>query len=176
MTETSAAGGVVVRGSALREIAAHARRAAPDECCGLLVGTGARIESSHAARNLRRSPTRYLVDPADHFAAIKFGRKAGLAVVGAYHSHPTSAASPSPTDEREATNPDFLYLIVSLVTAQTRAFRLVDGRMEEIPLRVVSDAETSEVAYSRGNLPWMTTLVRTAWTTSSRRLRVRRTS
>ncbi len=140
MTGTSAAGGVTVRASVLRDIAAHARRAAPDECCGLLVGTDSRIESSHAASNLRRSSTRYLVDPADHFAAIRSGRKAGLAVVGAYHSHPASAASPSPTDEREATDPEFLYLIVSLVTAQTRAFRLVDGRMEEVPLRVVSEA------------------------------------
>ena len=139
MTGTSAAGGVIVRASVLRNIAAHARRAAPDECCGLLVGTGARIESSHAARNLRRSPTRYLVDPADHFAAIRSGRKAGLAVVGAYHSHPATAAAPSRRDESEATDPDFLYLIVSLVTAQTRGFRLVDGRMREVPVRVVAD-------------------------------------
>ena len=138
MTGTSTAGGIIVRASVLGDILAHARRAAPEECCGLLVGTGARIESAHAARNLRRSPTRYLVDPADHFAAIRSGRTAGLAVVGAYHSHPASAASPSPRDEREATDSDFLYLIVSLVTARTRAFRLVDGRMEQVPLRVVS--------------------------------------
>ncbi len=56
MTGTAAADGVIIRASVLRDIAAHARRAAPDECCGLLVGTGARIESAHAARNLRRSP------------------------------------------------------------------------------------------------------------------------
>ena len=43
-------------------------------------------------------------------------------------------------DEREATGSNFLYLIVSLVTAKTRAFRLVDGRMEEVPLQVVADA------------------------------------
>ena len=139
MTGTFAAGGVIVPASVLGDIVAHARRAAPDECCGLLVGTGARIESAHAARNLRRSPTRYLVDPADHFAAIRSGRTAGLTVVGAYHSHPASAALPSPRDEREATDPDFLYVIVSLATAQTRGFRLVDERMEEVPLRFVSD-------------------------------------
>ena len=138
MTGAPAAGGVIVPASVLHDIAAHARRAAPDECCGLLVGTGARIESAHPARNLRRSPTRYLVDPADHFAAIRSARQAGLAVVGAYHSHPASAASPSPTDEREATDPDFLYLIVSLVTAETRGFRLVDGQMKGVRLRVVT--------------------------------------
>ena len=138
MTGTSATGGVIVRASVLGDIIAHARRAAPDECCGLLIGTSGRIELAHAARNLRRSPTRYLVDPADHFAAMRFGRKAGLTVVGTYHSHPASAALPSPRDEREATDPDFLHLIVSLVTTQTRGFRLVDGRMEEVPLLLVS--------------------------------------
>ena len=139
MTDVLTGGGVVILASALSAIDAHARGAAPDECCGLLVGRGARIELAHAARNLHRSPTRYLVDPADHFAAIRSGREAGLTVVGAYHSHPTSAAAPSPSDEREATDPGFLYLIVSLVTAETRAFRLVEARMQEVPLRVVSD-------------------------------------
>jgi proteasome lid subunit RPN8/RPN11 len=105
----------------------------------LLIGRGSRIEVAYAARNLHSSPTRYLVDPADHFAAIRNGRQAGLTVVGAYHSHPASAAAPSPSDEREATDPYFLYLIVSLVTAETRAFRIVDARMQEVPLRVVSD-------------------------------------
>ena len=79
MTGTSAADGVIVRASVLRDIAAHARQAAPDECCGLLIGTGARVESAHPALNLHRSPTRYLVDPADHFAAIRSARQAGLA-------------------------------------------------------------------------------------------------
>ena len=136
MTGSSAAGGVVVHAAVLRDIDAHARRAAPNECCGLLVGTGARIASSHAARNLRRSPTRYLVDPGDHFTAIRYARQAGLTVVGAYHSHPMSAASPSARDEREATDPAFLYLIFSLVTAETRGFRLVDGRLKGVHLRV----------------------------------------
>lgn len=135
-----------MRASVFREIVAHARRATPDECCGLLVGTGTRIEMAHAARNLRRSPTRYLVDPADHFAAIRSARKAGLAVVGTYHEHPASAALPSPRDEREATAPGFLYLIVILVTNETRGFRLVDGMMAGVRVRVVRESGSSGCA------------------------------
>ena len=138
MTGTTTGSGVMmVRAAVLHAIVAHARRAAPEECCGLLVGTDACIESAHPAGNLLRSATRYLVDPADHFAAIRSARQAGLTVVGAYHSHPASPASPSPRDEREATDPNLLYLIVSLVTTQTRGFRLVDGRMKRVQLRVV---------------------------------------
>ena len=138
MTGTTASRGAIVRAAVLRDITAHARRAAPEECCGLLVGTDAWIESAYPAGNLRRSATRYLIDPADHFAAIRSARQAGLTVVGAYHLHPASPASPSPRDEREATDTDFVYLIVSLVTTQTRGFRLVDGRMERVQLQVVS--------------------------------------
>ena len=145
MTGTTAGSVVLVRVAVLRDIVAHARRAAPDECCGLLIGTDACIESAHPAGNLRRSATLYLVDPADHFAAIRSARQAGLTVVGAYHSHPTSPASPSPRDEREATDSDFLYLIVSLVTTQTQAFRVADGRMKWVPLRVVPGSGTSVV-------------------------------
>jgi len=129
VTGALVAGGVVVRARVLREIIAHARRAAPDECCRLLVGTDASIELTHTARNLRRSPSRYLIDPADHFAAIRSARQMGLKVVGAYHAHPASTASASPRDEQEATDPDCLYLIVALVTAETRAFRRRGGQM-----------------------------------------------
>jgi proteasome lid subunit RPN8/RPN11 len=93
---------------------AHARDEDPLECCGLLIGGPGVVEEAVRARNLRRSRTAYLVDPADHFAAIRRTRKEGRTIVGAYHSHPRSPAVPSPVDLREATCPDFLYVIVSL--------------------------------------------------------------
>ena len=134
VSRTPGASRVGVRVTVLRDIVAQARQAAPEECCGLLIGTAERVEPVHAARNLCGSPTRYLIDPADHFAAIRSARQAGL--VGAYHSHPVSTPSPSPTDEREATDPGFLHLIVSPVT---RGFRLVDGRLEGVELLPVPD-------------------------------------
>jgi len=150
VASTPVSGDVLVRATVLRDIARHAEQAAPNECCGLLIGTGAGVESVHPARNLRQSPTRYLVDPADHFAAIKSSRQAGLVVVGAYHSHPTSSAWPSQTDEQEASDADFLYLIVSLVTGETRGFRLVEGRLQAVPLRVAGCSLSGKVRRSSG--------------------------
>jgi proteasome lid subunit RPN8/RPN11 len=75
------------------------------------------------ARNLAESPTRFLIDPSDHIAAIRRARRRGRQVVGFYHSHPTSAAFPSETDRREANYPDHLYLIVGLA-AEPPEFRL----------------------------------------------------
>jgi len=101
--------------SALSDILRHAREEAPNECCGLLVGDAHRIGRAVRARNLEASPTRYLIDPADHFAAIRAARAAGHAVVGAYHSHVNAMAVPSETDVAESTGEaDFVHLIVSV--------------------------------------------------------------
>lgn len=81
------------------------------ECCGLLIGTPAGIESVHRAENVRESPMRYLVRPDDHFRAIRLARARGLEVIGAYHSHPSGRPRPSATDRDEAQGEDFLYVI-----------------------------------------------------------------
>ncbi len=103
---------------------AHARDEAPNECCGLLLGRDRAIERAVRARNVEQGPTRYRVDPADHFAAIRSARADGLLVVGAYHSHPASAPVPSQSDLEEAAGANFLYVIVSPVDDTIRAFHL----------------------------------------------------
>lgn len=123
-----------VRRSVVDAIVEHARREAPLECCGLLIGTGDEIVESRPARNLEASAVVYLVDPQDHFAAIRYARVRGLTILGAYHSHPRSPAQPSPTDIRDANDPDFVHVIVSLAHAepQVAAFRIANA--ESIPL------------------------------------------
>lgn len=114
---------------------AHAREEAPRECCGLLVGRGESVVRSVRARNLDATATRYLIDPEDHFAAIRAARVEGLEVVGAYHSHPSSAPVPSPADVAEANNgSDFLYVIVSLVNEGVHAYRIDAGAYEPLAL------------------------------------------
>lgn len=119
---------------------AHARAELPNECCGLLIGQALAIEDLWPARNLATSPSSYLIDPADHFAAIRAARARGRRVMGAYHSHPASAPVPSIRDLAEASFPEFVYLIISLVEAdrrdQVRAYRLADARAT--PLEVIS--------------------------------------
>jgi proteasome lid subunit RPN8/RPN11 len=123
---------VTVAPTALAAIVAHARDAAPDECCGLLLGSASAIDEAARARNVaddRR--VRFLIDPQDHIEARRDARRRRLDVVGFYHSHPRSAAVPSPTDLAEAAYPDHLHLIVSVVSdpPDVRLFRVEqDGR------------------------------------------------
>jgi [CysO sulfur-carrier protein]-S-L-cysteine hydrolase len=117
----------------------HARRDSPIECCGLLAARDGVIDESIPTRNLKASPVVFLIDPADHFAALKRTRAEGREIVGAYHSHPRSPAVPSATDLAEAHYEEFLYVIVSLAGAEpeVRAFRLVPAaRFEELRFQI----------------------------------------
>lgn len=113
---------------------AHAEREAPNECCGLLIGTGNTVVAVHPARNTVASHTRFTINPADHFLAIRKARAAGQEVIGAYHSHPASAALPSASDLAEASEGAPLMLIVSLMppTPMVRAFMLEPGGSKEL--------------------------------------------
>jgi proteasome lid subunit RPN8/RPN11 len=119
----------------LRDVLAHAREAAPEECCGLLVGRGDAVVEAVRARNVAEGPNRFLIDAQDHILARRRARDRGLEIVGFYHSHPHSAAEPSATDREEAGYPDHLFLIVGLreEAADIRLFRLTGGNFLEVP-------------------------------------------
>lgn len=122
---------------ALADLYAHAGEAWPNECCGLLVGTATRIERVIRARNLRESQTQYLVDPVDHFAAIRAARATNRRVVGAYHSHPASPPVPSETDRAQASYPEYVYVIVTPQKGrpgEARAYCFVGGAFVPVDL------------------------------------------
>jgi [CysO sulfur-carrier protein]-S-L-cysteine hydrolase len=125
---------VRIRQDAFDRIVAHALEEKPNECCGLLIGTTDLVHDVVRARNVRRSPTKFQVEPADHFAAIRRARAAGLEVVGAYHSHPNGPSGPSETDRVRLNDPTMVHVIVSLAhgTRTVRAFRFKEGGFSQL--------------------------------------------
>ena len=124
----------------------HATVTLPDECCGLLLSDGETVRLAWPARNELASPTRYRIDPRDYVAAAAHGRRRGLDVVGAYHSHPGAPAVPSFTDLAESAGDEFVYLIVGPAAGppaarEVRAYRYREGNFVELPL--VTDAQES---------------------------------
>ena len=114
----------------------HARAEAPRECCGLLLGTATAILDSRAAANIADDPLRqYLVDPRDHLNAIREARARGWQVIGAYHSHPQSAAVPSATDAMEGFG-NFVFVIAGLAAEppEVTAWAWSDGNFTAVPL------------------------------------------
>jgi proteasome lid subunit RPN8/RPN11 len=123
----------------LDDVQAHAREAAPRECCGLLVGLEGRILESVRARNLEEGTTRFQIDPRDHIRAIRDARERDLDVVGFYHSHPRSRAFPSETDVAEAGYAGAVHLIAGVDehgAQQARLFRIDGEDVQELEMAV----------------------------------------
>jgi proteasome lid subunit RPN8/RPN11 len=112
----------------------------PDEACGLFIGplaldgqsTGAMSEAL-PCRNADASARTYTVDPRDLLAAGRTAETRGEEIVGVWHSHTHTDAYPSPTDVRQAVDPMWWYVIVSLRddAPVLRAYQIVDGSVVE---------------------------------------------
>ena len=95
---------------ALDAVVAHAREAAPAECCGLLLGSQTAVVEAVRTRNIADDPvSRFLIDPKDHIDGRREARRRSLEVVGFYHP-PTLAGQPVARDA-EASYPDHLHLL-----------------------------------------------------------------
>lgn len=109
---------------AWREVRAHAAAAYPNECCGALLGrleAEARdVSSVLPLDNQTDGPAarrRFLVTPDDYRRAEQTAARAGLDLLGFYHSHPDHHARPSEFDLDHAL-PWFSYLIVSVARGE----------------------------------------------------------
>ena len=131
----------VRKAEVLDAIVRHARESAPGECCGLLLGRDDAIVEAVRARNIAGDPaSRFLIDPADHFAARRAARARGLDIIGFYHSHPRSAAEPSERDRLEFSYAGHLYVIVSLRAepAEVCLFRFDAGNFRRVSFVTVA--------------------------------------
>ena len=99
--------------SALAALAAHAAAAAPDECCGLLLGPADRVTIAQSTANVAPGPRRqFEIDPQALVEAHRAARAGGPQVLGYYHSHPGGAATPSATDQALASGDGRVWAIV----------------------------------------------------------------
>lgn len=131
-------------------IVKHARREAPNEACGLIVGDRPAADEGRALRweplrNPLSSPYRYAIDPDDLLRLTVETDDADEIFWAIVHSHVASPARPSPTDLRESHYPDSLYVLVSLDPREVdpangapsvRAWRIVEGGVHEVALTI----------------------------------------
>ena len=116
-------------------ILAHARRQAPEECCGLLLGHDANVVEAVAVTNVAENVVRhYQIDPREHLHVIRAARRRSLDVIGAYHSHPRSVAVPSDTDRAEGFS-GFIFLIAGLGVdpPELKAWAWTAGNFTAVP-------------------------------------------
>jgi proteasome lid subunit RPN8/RPN11 len=100
-------------------MAAHAREAYPNECCGAMLGsvdgdakrvrTALRLENAFEGAQAAR----YELRPEDLLAADKAARERKMELIGIYHSHPDCDAYFSKTDLQNSC-PWYSFVVLSI--------------------------------------------------------------
>ena len=129
---------VVITSGVERQLLEAAAGAAPEECCGLLLGRPGQIEAAVPARNVAADRTRsFEIDPALLLRTHRDARGAGQQVIGHYHSHPNGSAEPSKRDAARAVENGQLWVIVAgnaLTAWQAGAAGTVHNRFTRLTL------------------------------------------
>jgi proteasome lid subunit RPN8/RPN11 len=121
----------------------HARAELPIEACGQVGGDPStrRAVSFHPARNRHASPLRYDIHSEDLVRIVFTIESAGEELLAVFHSHPRSAAVPSPTDVREARY-EAVHVIATLADPGAgaadalRGWLVKDGSLLEVAIRI----------------------------------------
>ena len=120
-------------------VIAHCFDGFPDEACGLLSGplndlqpTGV-VTAAYPCRNADRSARTYTVHARDYLEAERDSQARGDDIIGVWHSHTHTDAYPSATDVRQAVDPSWSYVIVSLKDGEPvlRSYHIRDGAITE---------------------------------------------
>lgn len=126
---------MVIAPDLLEQIVDHARRDAPNECCGLIAVRDGRAVSVHAAENTAASPFRFEVDGQELLALIDEIESVGATLGAIYHSHTRSDPYPSQTDVNFAALwPGVEWLIVGTNGSEpaVRSYLIDDGAITEV--------------------------------------------
>jgi proteasome lid subunit RPN8/RPN11 len=145
-----------IREELSERIRQHGAKTYPHECCGALLGSdgngGREVVEVVSLENQRSdSPrNRYSITPDDAREAEVAARRAGLDLIGWYHSHPDAPARPSDYD-REHAWPWYSYVIVSVqerVPREMNSWRLADDRSHYDAEEIVIDTRANSAKSS----------------------------
>jgi [CysO sulfur-carrier protein]-S-L-cysteine hydrolase len=122
----------------LEQIVEHAKRDAPDECCGVVSARDGAATGVYPLENVAHSPLRFDTGP-DLVKAYLEIEDRGEEIGAIYHSHTRTPPYPSQTDVNFSRNwPGVEWIIVGIdgdAEPLTKSYLIdPDGRIEEVQL------------------------------------------
>ena len=103
----------------MAELITHALEDDPNECCGLLLGTGEYADELYRMSNVNKKPiSRYTMQPGELLEAQEKAKNSDREFVAIYHSHTFTQGYPSLTDVKNSVKVSSIstrHVIVSLV-------------------------------------------------------------
>ncbi len=149
----------------LQALVDHARRAAPTEACGVIIG---RADFNNVLRAVEIMPlenraaephhTYYIDGHALESASIHAARK-GLSLIALYHAHPNGDVLPSPSDRAHANYPELAQVIIGLRggEAQIAAWRIDVDAVDRV--EIITDESDRANDYAKINSTQRTALL-----------------
>ena len=108
----------------------HSEKAGISESCAMLLGTRSNqqwnVKEVFLTRNAHTdTQTSFIITPEELLQGYQLAEKKQLELVGIFHSHPNSVASPSNTDKKYMkVNGDIPWIIFSGLNTDLKAFML----------------------------------------------------
>jgi desampylase len=111
--------------------------AVPHEICGLLAGDNGIVERILPVANVAADPLKFFeMDHAGLVRAMFAIERAGLSLIGIYHSHPQGDPIPSPADIAQARYPDVAHVIIGVKQNSLAAWRINRASVQVEPLHI----------------------------------------
>ena len=120
----------------------HSEKAGLAESCAMLLGTHNEqqwnVKEVFLTRNAHNdSTTSFIISPEELLEGHQLAEKKHLELVGIFHSHPNTAASPSNMDKKfMKINGDVPWIIFSGINMDFRAFTLEEDMVGEKEIKV----------------------------------------
>lgn len=122
-----------------RQLTIHSTKHAPNESCALLYGIiqneKVLVKEVFLAQNQSESPVNFTISNEELLEGYRLAEEKKLDVVGIFHSHPSSDAWPSSTDEKFMFTNPVVWIIYSGRTGDFKAF-VLESQLKEITILI----------------------------------------
>ena len=120
------------------KLVTHAIERQPNESCAMLLGekinNAWNVKEVFLTENIDKSEINFTISPEELLKGYQLAEKMHLELVGVFHSHPNSDATPSDTDKKFMQNNPVPWIIFSGVTNDLKAY-LLDSDLVEILIK-----------------------------------------
>lgn len=128
---------IVIDQSQKNQLKDHAINSEPNESCALLFGRHENektiVEEIYFTKNIDESQINFTISNEELLVGYKIAEEKNLEVIGIFHSHPNSQATPSSTDKKFMRSNPVIWIIYSGEEKNFRAYFL-ESEIIEIPI------------------------------------------
>ena len=129
---------ILIPDSFLADLMQHANEESPYEACAMLLGNTDeetwQTTEIFLTENIDKSEINFTISNEQLLEGYKRAEENGLDIVGIFHSHPKSEASPSDTDVKFMKGNPVPWVIYSGLTKEMKAY-LLDSEIIQIPIK-----------------------------------------